>query len=110
MSWSAENDKADSPYVIYGNEGGRLFRMPIKMDDWDYEEKNLSPNDMYKKLTECVSRLVEDKLYGAMGFHPWVIGRNDERIRVFYDFIDDLTKNDGITVLTFSQACGLFGK
>lgn len=108
MMWSAENDRADFPYVIYENGGRRLFRMPIKMDDWDYEEKNISPDAMHKKLTECANRLAENKVYGAVGFHPWVLGKNEDRLKIFDDFIEYIAKHDGIMTLTFRQACDFF--
>jgi peptidoglycan/xylan/chitin deacetylase (PgdA/CDA1 family) len=110
LMWSAENDRADYPYVIYRNKYRKLLRMPIKMDDWDYEENKITPNQMHKKLIHCVDLLAEKKIYGAIGFHPWVQGKNDERIKVFRDFIEYVAKNKKIIILSFDGAYDLFKK
>jgi peptidoglycan/xylan/chitin deacetylase (PgdA/CDA1 family) len=109
MKWSAENDKADFPYAIFRNRTKTaLLRMPIKMDDWAYEESNISPNEMHQRLFDCVENIADKKIYGAIGFHPWVQGKDVARIKVFDDFIQYLAKNEKITLMTFGQSYNQF--
>lgn len=110
LKWSAENDRADYPYIIHKNRCGELWRMPIKMDDWEYEENRISPNQMFKNLIQCAERIEKNKIYGAIGFHPWVQGKQDERTKVFYDFIEYVSKNQKIVLMTFNQAFDFFKK
>ena len=103
--WSAENDDADFPYPILRNKYSQLIRMPIKMDDWDYEGKETSPNEMFNQLVSCAENIAEGRIYGAIGFHPWVQGKNGERLRVFEEFMGYVVKNPGLRTMTFKQAC-----
>lgn len=108
MQWSAESDKAEYPYTIFRNGSRAIMRLPVIMDDWAYEESNISPNDMHKDLIACANRIAENKSYGAIGFHPWVQGKDCDRIKVFDDFVNYISKQKAISLMTFSQSCALY--
>lgn len=108
LKWSAESDSADFPYAIYQNESNAVLRMPVKMDDWAYIESNISPNDMLQRLFDCAKDIADKKIYGAIGFHPWVQGMDMDRIKVFDEFLQYLAKNEKISLLTFGQSCHQF--
>lgn len=110
MKWSAESDKADYPYTIYNNATSAIMRMPVIMDDWAYEEFGISPGEMHEKLIACANRIAEKKSYGAIGFHPWVQGKDSERIKAFDDFMNFLSKHSKISLMSFSNAYNLFSE
>lgn len=107
LRWSAENDDSDFPYPILNNKSKRLIRMPIKMDDWDYEGKMISPNRMFKQLLSSAENIAEGKKYGAIGFHPWVQGKDGERLRVFEEFMEYVAKTPELRTMTFKQVFDL---
>lgn len=104
LQWSAENDTAQWPYVICRHNNRRIVRLPIRMDDWAYEEASASPNAMFKRFSACVENIARNKAYGAIGFHPWVQGKNVERLKVFDNLLEYIMSRDDILVLPFSQA------
>lgn len=103
LKWSAENDKADYPYIIKKNGDKKLVRMPIKMDDWNYKSLNWLPEKMLVKMLDTLDEVVDDKKYAAFGFHPWVIGEDKNRMAAFEKFIEALTNNKKISIVTFNE-------
>jgi peptidoglycan/xylan/chitin deacetylase (PgdA/CDA1 family) len=107
IKWSAENDRATYPYVIYSRNCKKLVRMPITMDDWEYEKDKISPNQMFNKIVQCVDGIGKKRTYGALGFHPWVQGKERERMKVFRDIIEYVAQKKEIITLTFGQSLRL---
>ncbi len=103
LRWSAEIDKADFPYTIFKNGNNSLVRFPVKMDDWEYISKKITPTEMYKKLINIANRIEQNNCYGAIGFHPWVQGERRERIDVFSEFIKYISSIDNLNVMSFQQ-------
>lgn len=104
FKWSAEDESLKDPYVVYKMGRQKMVRFPIIMDDWDYIRKNITPDQMYSQLIDKVKFIIDNHSYGAIGFHPWVQGEKEGRLKVFEDFIKFVSDNDQIRILTFSQA------
>ena len=104
LAWSAENDKGYNPYIICKKSTRRLIRLPIILDDWEYMSGNISADEMYAKLVLKVDILSERRLYGAIGFHPWVQGEDDARLKVFGEFLEYVTEKASLKTVTFSEA------
>lgn len=104
--WNAEADRSDQPYYITE----RLIRLPITMDDWEYESKGLSEKAMYNKLKSTLQRGIRKGKYMAFGFHPWIYALKRERLKVFEEFMSFLANLDKISVVTFGRAANLFGE
>jgi peptidoglycan-N-acetylglucosamine deacetylase len=110
FKWSAENDYAKFPYIIAKNKDSHLVRMPIAMDDWGYESSNQSPSIMLQNINRCVDKISKEKCYGAIGFHPWVQGKADERLSVFEELIANLSHRNDLKIITFSEALSTYSK
>ncbi len=104
FKWSAEDESLKTPYVVYKTRREKIFRFPIVMDDWDYMRKNITPDQMYSQLIDKTKLIINNQSYGAIGFHPWVQGEKEGRLKVFEDFMKYISENDQIRILTFSQA------
>lgn len=104
LMWTAENDTAEYPYTILQRNHRKLVRMPIMMDDWDYEQINMPANEMYQKLLACIKKISQKKIYGAVGFHPWVQGKETDRLKVFEELLEFVSKQNDIEILTFTQS------
>lgn len=110
FKWSAENDHSKFPYILTKNKDNILIRMPIAMDDWGYESSMLSPAVMLQKLKKCVDTISNEKCYGAIGFHPWVQGKEKDRLSVFEEFIANISERKDIKVLPFNDALSVYSK
>jgi len=79
-----------------------ILRIPSVSDDWMMISKHLEPEKM---LSHWQSFLTE-KYYGktiAVGFHPWVIGKNKGRIDIFEHFIHSLQNFKDLQLFTGSE-------
>lgn len=100
LQWSAENDQADFPYIISKKGKNTIMRLPIKMDDWEYISKKISPEQMFEHLIKKVQEIESKQCYGAIGFHPWVQGENNNRLKIYDSFLSILKKSN-INMFTF---------
>lgn len=103
IHWSAEADYATFPYVIKRQKYRCLIRMPVVMDDWAYQSMNISPKIMLQKLQNCVDEICKEKKYAAIGFHPWIQGKEAARLAVFEEFIAELSERKDLTLLPFDS-------
>lgn len=110
LQWTAENDHGKYPYVIKNKNSTYLIRMPVTMDDWGYESLHETPEQMLRKLRACVDKICRKKYYGAIGFHPWVQGKDDGRITVFEEFIAELSEREDLVLMPFTEACAVHSK
>lgn len=104
LLWSAENDGANHPYIIYSKGENKLVRFPIKLDDWDYVSKKITPNEMYEILCNRALQIQSNKCYGAIGFHPFVNGMAEARLDVFDRFLNQVAFMENLEVVTFGNA------
>lgn len=110
LIWSAEPDEAQFPYLLLQNNHNQLFRMPTIMDDWEYMSQNMDPAQMLSNLIGKVEMLAKKRLYGGIGFHPWIQGETDQRLKVFEKFMEFVSGREDLQVLTFGQMCELIRK
>lgn len=110
LSWSAERDNAKFPYVLLKNNNNLLLRIPTVMDDWEYKSKNINPDIMLKNLISKVDSIAKQKVYGGIGFHPWIQGEDDQRLRVFQKFIEIISNRKDIRILSFGEMRDMFMK
>jgi peptidoglycan/xylan/chitin deacetylase (PgdA/CDA1 family) len=103
IKWNAEDENTCLPYVILQKNGSKLLRLPIKLDDWLYKSKEISPDEMYKLLITVVDKIANEKKYGSIGFHPWIQGEDERRLNVFENFLKYATQKQNIRILTFSK-------
>ncbi|QTA90026.1 polysaccharide deacetylase family protein [Desulfonema magnum] len=101
LYWSAEGDNANFPYIIKKKQNRYLVRMPVIIDDWSYQSMNITPDAMLQKLQKCVDEICKEKKYGAIGFHPWVQGKDNSRLIVFEEFIAGLSERKDVKILPF---------
>jgi peptidoglycan/xylan/chitin deacetylase (PgdA/CDA1 family) len=107
FSWSAENDRADFPYIICRQGKNKLVRFPVKLDDWDYISNKVGASEMYEKLCSCAIKTQKNKCYAAIGFHPWVNGMAEDRLDVFDKFLAQISSMENLVVLTFQSSLNL---
>lgn len=105
-SWNAENGNEAHPFLISAKPGKRLWRFPVRDDDWWYEGSGYSPARMLTRLKGVVNDARQARRYTAIGFHPW-IENPPERLAAYSDFIQWLASLDDVTVLTFAQTVQL---
>lgn len=110
VTWNAEADTAKYPYIIREKNGKHLLRMPVTIDDWLYKSQNIDPQKMYDILINTVDTITNEKIYGSIGFHPWIHGEDDRRVDTFERFLKYTASKKGIEILTFGQMCRLCSK
>ena len=110
FSWSAEADNAKLPYVLLQNNNNLLLRIPTLMDDWEFKSKNIHPDMMLTKLNDKIESIARQKVYGSIGFHPWVLGEEEKRLLVFERFIKSVSNRKDLRILTFGNMHDLFIK
>jgi hypothetical protein len=75
------------------------IRIPSLGDDWGLTDPETTP----AKVLERWQAIQSGRFHGrtvAMGFHPWIIGQQTERIDVFETFIEAITNDDSIGIYT----------
>jgi peptidoglycan/xylan/chitin deacetylase (PgdA/CDA1 family) len=105
--WTADNDNASYPYIILKNAKRRLWRMPVHVDDWLFESEDIKPRKMLAIWTEQLITAQENNHFTAIGFHPWILAKQPERMEVFREFIAMLGKLDNIKVIPFGDVADL---
>lgn len=100
MIWSVEKDNTDFPYYIIP---GRLMRFPVKEGDYYQYAKGLAPEQINQNYIEVVKRIRDNKCYGAIGFHPWVQGENEDRIDAFDELLKKISSMKNLRIVTFKQ-------
>lgn len=99
VRWDAENDHAAEPYVIRKVRSCRLWRIPIRTDDWDFQKQGLSGQDMLDRWK--AAEAAAQGQYFAIGFHPWVLAQSGDRLLAFDDMVAYLASVR--TLKTFAQ-------
>ncbi|MFP4573789.1 MAG: polysaccharide deacetylase family protein, partial [Desulfobacterales bacterium] len=101
--WDAADDPAPFPYVILQKGGRRLWRMPTGIDDWNFEKNNTAPAVMLDSWCATVRSAIQKRKYVAVGFHPWVLGKDNARLAAFSGFVDWLSKLDNVVIAPFGE-------
>ncbi len=84
--YSAEHDRASRPYVIT-RQPQVLMRFPVVTDDWDYIRNPAAP-EVIARHTTYLRNAAAAKLPLALGYHPWVLAQDPQRIRDWESFVD----------------------
>lgn len=100
MGWSAEGDSNDFPYFIIP---GRLLRFPVKNADHRQYAKNLFPEQVNQSFMEEIDKIIKNKCYGAIGFHPWVQGEHKERLEAYDCFLNQISTMSNLKIKTFGE-------
>lgn len=101
--WDAADDPAPYPYIILQKENRRLWRMPARIDDWNFEKNNADSDVMLQAWRASVLFSVRHRHYFAVGFHPWVLGKDESRLLAFSKFIDFLVEVPDIIITQFGD-------
>jgi peptidoglycan-N-acetylglucosamine deacetylase len=104
--WNAEDGPERHPYPVFDGAAGRLWRFPVRDDDWHYEGSGMRPAELLKRWQDTVDDHVRDRRFVAIGFHPWV-QRLPERLSAFKDFMTWLREYPDVDVLPFGQVLKL---
>jgi len=111
LNWSAEGDQSKYPYYICKNGGKKLIRFPITFGDHNfYISKKFTADEMYEKLIETTNHIQDTKIFGAIGFHPWVNGEDETRLHAMEDFFQYVKKTPGVQIITFNDAYNMIVK
>ena len=109
--WNAENDSAPFPYIIKSNNLRTLWRLPVRIGDYNiYKYPEITPKKALLKLKNIVYNILQKKIYGAIGFHPWVQGQDKERLIIFEEFIAELSDRKDIKLVTFGELVDLLNR
>jgi peptidoglycan/xylan/chitin deacetylase (PgdA/CDA1 family) len=108
LTWSAEGDQAEYPYIIYKRDGRSLVRFPITFGDYNfYISRKFTADEMYEKLIKAADHIQNKKIFGAIGFHPWVNGEDESRLHTMDNFFQYILKIPSLKIITFSEAYNL---
>lgn len=108
LVWSMERDYADYPYIIYRKGNKKLVRFPILFGDYNfYIAKKYSADQMYDVLVKAATNIQDKKIFGAIGFHPWVIGQDESRFQSLERFFEYLSEMLALKIITFNDAYNL---
>lgn len=107
LCWSAERDGSQFPYTVYKYNKKRIIRFPIIMSDYNSFYQDYNPERMYSMLVSMAQHIQKNKIYGAIGFHPWLLGEDDSRIQVMNNFLKYIKNLNNLKIVTFSEAYSL---
>lgn len=98
--WNAEGlwDSGNPWYLE-----GELLRIPTDQDDWAYEGQRARPREMLEKFINDIRFAKTKNLYLAIGFHPWIEGISDDRLKTFRKLIEKLAQDKDIIIKTFGE-------
>ena len=108
-AWSAENGDEAQPFVVARQGKKKLWRFPIREDDWQYEESNKTPQQMLDRWKAAVNKGIKKAEYTAIGFHPWV-EFPEERLEAFDAFLAWISALPNVAVLPFGEVKNLIEK
>lgn len=100
--WNAENGSEPYPYIIHQTETNKLWRMPVRDDDWYYVRDKMQPKQVLQKWISLVQQARETQSYTAIGFHPWLQASEDKLV-VLEEFFAWLAGQDDIAVMPFGE-------
>jgi len=105
LCWSAEPDEAPHPYIMRKKGAQILVRIPINFNDYNfYISRKFPANKMYDTLIEAVTHIHDSKVFGAIGFHPWVNGLDESRLDAMDRFFKHVSSMPNLEIITFDQA------
>jgi hypothetical protein len=58
---------------------------------------------MLDTFIKIVDTIASERIYGSIGFHPWIHGEDNRRLDVFDTFLKYVANKKGIETLTFEQ-------
>lgn len=76
-----------------------ILRIPSVCDDWMFISENLTASEMLKHWQSFLSEHYKGKTI-AMGFHPWVIGKDKARTNVFETFLNSTRDQEYVKIYT----------
>jgi hypothetical protein len=77
--------------------------MPVFCDDWMFEEKDFKPKEMLSIWEKTVFSAMQNRRYVAIGFHPWVLGKDEARLEAFAELVDVLGRLKGVVIIPFGD-------
>ena len=107
VTWNAQVDPAPHPYVILSKDHMRLWRMPVTIDDWAMEGFGLSPAEMYNIWLKANNEAQTQHRFFSIGFHPWILGRDTNRLVAFSRFVEYLSSKGETKIATFAEIADL---
>lgn len=99
--YNAEHDKAHHPYLLAA-EPKPVVRMPVTTDDWGYVKYPTEPDRVPSRHLRYLRRAAEQKLFLALGYHPWLLAEKPQRFAEFEALID-LAVNSGFRIGCFAD-------
>ena len=106
FTWTAENGGEPHPYIVSRRGRAKLWRFPVRADDWAYESANMAPPQMLAYWQAIVNEARRSKRYTAIGFHPW-IEYNEGRLETLECFMAWLDSLPDVEVLPFGAVLAL---
>ncbi len=101
--WNAEVDPSPFPYSVPGGGRGRLVRVPVAVDDWDYVRDSASPGAVLDLWKREVLSAEERGCWVSIGSHPSVLGVHSARVNAFGRFLEWLSDRK-VRVMTLGEA------
>lgn len=103
FQWNAEDEAATLPYYLVLNEKLSLIRMPITCDDYPYFGQNRSGEYMLDRFKQAIEKGINTNSFVAIGFHPWIVGMNQENLSAFEQFISYISSRNDLAFMTFGE-------
>ncbi|MFH1479450.1 MAG: polysaccharide deacetylase family protein [Candidatus Omnitrophota bacterium] len=103
LLWDAEDEASSFPYNMVLERRLDIVRMPVSCDDFPYISQRSSPEAMLQKFISTVEKGIKEKNFVSIGFHPWIQGMEEKRLKAFEKFLDYLSSNDNIVLMTFGE-------
>jgi peptidoglycan/xylan/chitin deacetylase (PgdA/CDA1 family) len=108
--WNAEDEDARLPYNLISGGKPNIIRLPVTFDDFSYVSGNVTPKEMLFRLKGLVAEGIKKGDFVVIGFHPWIQGMKEERIKAFEEFISYLASNAEIALMTLGEVCQWWNK
>ena len=85
----------------------KILRIPLVSTDGMYIRKGISPPEMLSQWLMYLQPEHLGKCF-AIGFHPWMLGKEKGRLAAFRNFIKIATSNPGVVVVTGAEVAASF--
>jgi peptidoglycan/xylan/chitin deacetylase (PgdA/CDA1 family) len=96
-----------SSFLACGGKRREVLRIPSICDDWPFLSEDKSPTQMVDYWLAKLSSLQKGGT-GAIGFHPWVLGQDRNRLNAFEYLITKIQSSSSIELFLGRQVATWF--
>ncbi|MBN2561843.1 MAG: polysaccharide deacetylase family protein [Phycisphaerae bacterium] len=99
--YNAEHEHARHPYILLPGDPP-LVRIPVRTDDRALRSRKEKRELAVSKHHRVVRKAIQDRHFVTIGFHPWILAENVERMRHWEEWLETAIRS-GAKVLALED-------